>query len=99
MNSYTISKQYAEKDEEKVLKINSFCKQHEISNKLFGKIIEALENTNVIVSNYRTLYEIEIDSDSVHRLKSTFPMIQEARRRINLLNVSTSLQKTVRSIL
>ena len=28
LDCYTISKQYAEKDEEKVLRVNSFCKKH-----------------------------------------------------------------------
>ena len=61
LDSYTLSKQYAEKDEEKVLKINSFCKRHEISSKLFGKIMNALDRNGVIGTNYRTIHEIEID--------------------------------------
>ena len=28
LDCYTISKQYAEKDEEKVIRVNSFCKKH-----------------------------------------------------------------------
>ncbi len=37
--------------------------------------------------------------DSISRLKKQLPMIEEVRRKINLLNVSTSLQKTIRTIL
>lgn len=45
------------------------------------------------------MYEIEIDLDSIGRMKKQFPMIEEVRRKVNLLNVSTGLQKTIRSIL
>ena len=58
LDCYTISKKYAEKDEEKVLRMNSFCKRHEISTKLFSKIIDALEQHGAIATNYRTIYEI-----------------------------------------
>ena len=75
LDCYTISKQYAEKDEEKVLKVNSFCKKHEISSKLFGKIMTALEKNGVIGINYRTIYEIEIDLESISRMKKNLPMI------------------------
>lgn len=40
--SYTISKQYAEKDEEKVIRIATFCRKYEISNKLFDRILDSL---------------------------------------------------------
>lgn len=56
LDCYTISKQYAEKDEEKVLRVNNFCKKYEISPKLFTKIIEALERNGAIGINYRTMY-------------------------------------------
>ena len=75
LDCYTISKQYAEKDEEKVLRTNTFCKKHEISTKLLGKIIDALEKSGVIGINYRTIYEIEIDLDSISRMKKKLPMI------------------------
>lgn len=58
LDCYTISKQYAEKDEEKVIRINTFCRKHEISTKLFGKILDALEKNGVIGVNYRTIYEV-----------------------------------------
>jgi len=32
-------------------------------------------------------------------MKKKLPMIEEVRRKVNVLNVSTSLQKTIRSIL
>ena len=32
-------------------------------------------------------------------MKKQLPMIDEVRRKVNVLNVSTSLQKTIRSIL
>ena len=32
-------------------------------------------------------------------MKKQLPMIEETRRKVNILNVSTSLQKTIRSIL
>ena len=99
LDCYTISKQYAEKDEEKVLRINTFCKKYEISPKLFTKIIDALEKNSAVGINYRTMYEIEIDLDSIGRMKKQFPMIEEVRRKVNLLNVSTSLHKIIRSIL
>lgn len=82
-----------------MIKINSFCKKHEITSKLFGKIINALEKNGVISINYRTIYEIEIDLESISRMKKQLPMIDEVRRKVNILNVSTSLQKTIRSIL
>ena len=56
LDCYTISKQYAEKDEEKVLRMNTFCKKYEISPKLFTKIIDALEKNGAIGINYRTMY-------------------------------------------
>ena len=99
LDCYTISKQYAEKDEEKVIRINTFCRKHEISTKLFGKILDALEKNGVVGVNYRTIYEVEVDMESIPRLKKQLPMVEEVRRKINLLNVSTSLQKTVRTIL
>ena len=37
--------------------------------------------------------------DSIPRLKKQLPNIEEIRRKVNLLNVSTSLQKTIRTIL
>ncbi len=99
LDCYTISKQYAEKDEEKVIRIATFCRKHEISNKLFDRILDSLEKNGVVGINYRTIYEIEVDMDSISRLKKQLPMIEEVRRKINLLNVSTSLQKTIRTIL
>lgn len=53
----------------------------------------------MVAINYRTIYEIEIDMDSISRLKKQLPMIEEIRRKVNLLNVSTTLQKTIRTIL
>ena len=58
LDCYTISKQYAEKDEEKVLRMNTFCKKYEISPKLFTKILNALERNGALAINYRTIYEI-----------------------------------------
>jgi hypothetical protein len=37
--------------------------------------------------------------DSISRMKRQLPMIEEIRRKVNLLNVSTTLQKTIRTIL
>lgn len=37
--------------------------------------------------------------DSISRMKKQLPMIEEVRRKVNLLNVSTTLQKTIRTIL
>lgn len=58
LDCYTISKQYAEKDEEKVLRMNTFCKKYKISPKLFTKILNALEKNGALAINYRTIYEI-----------------------------------------
>lgn len=53
----------------------------------------------MVSTNYRTIYEIEIDIDSISRMKKQLPQIEEVRRKVNLLNVSTSLHKIIRSIL
>ena len=58
LDCYTISKEYAEKDEEKVIKMFNFCKKYEISNKLFSRILSALEKNGVVSVNYRTIYEV-----------------------------------------
>jgi hypothetical protein len=61
--------------------------------------VDALEKNGAIGVNYRTIFEVEIELESISRMKKQLPMIEEVRRKVNVLNVSTSLQKTIRSIL
>ena len=55
--------------------MNTFCKKNQISSKLLDKIVESLRNNSVIGVNYRTIYEIEIDLDSIALMKSKLPTI------------------------
>ena len=76
MNCYSVCKQYAEKDEEKVIRMNAFCRKNQISSRLLTKVIDALQSNGVIGINYRTIFEIEIDIDSIARMKRQLPMIE-----------------------
>ena len=42
MNKYSVTKQIIEKDEEKILKINNFCKINNLTIKNFMRIIDGL---------------------------------------------------------
>jgi hypothetical protein len=57
---YSVSKQFADKNEEKVIRVNWFCKTYDINQKAFQRIINALHKSGVVVKNCKLVYEIEI---------------------------------------
>ena len=61
--------------------------------------MDALDRNGVIESVCRLVYEIEIDEGSLEKLRKSFPDVIEIKRKVNVLNLSTSAQKTTRSIL
>ena len=60
LNCYSVSKQIIEKDEEKNLKINAFCKANSLTIKNFMRIVDGLVEVGMISINCRAIYEIEI---------------------------------------
>jgi hypothetical protein len=56
--------------------MNAFCRKNQISSKTLTKIIDALQSNGVIGINYRTIFEIEIDIDSIARMKRQLPLIE-----------------------
>ena len=53
---YSISKEYATKDEEKVIRINWFCKTFDVSSKNFKKVLEALCKDGVLTQECKLAY-------------------------------------------
>lgn len=45
---YSVSKEFTAKDEEKVIRINWFCKTYEITYKNFKKVVDALCKDGVL---------------------------------------------------
>lgn len=99
LDTYTIAKEYIERDEEKVIRISWFCKTYEISTKVFNRVIDALDRNGVIENVCRLVYEIEVEESSLEKLRKEFSTVVEVKRKVNILNLSTSAQKTTRSIL
>lgn len=60
LEMYSVSKQFADKNEEKVIRVNWFCKTYDINQKAFQRIINALHKSGVVVKNCKLVYEIEI---------------------------------------
>ena len=99
LEPYTVSKQLAEKNEEKVLRIQWFSKRHQLPVRLVNRILGALEQQQVISMNYRTNCEVEVDIESISRMQKHLPEVQEVRRKVDLLSTSTQLGITVRGVL
>lgn len=47
----------------------------------------------------RVIYEIEVEEGSLGLLRKKFPNIIEVKKKVNVLNLSTAVQKTTRTIL
>jgi hypothetical protein len=47
----------------------------------------------------RVIYEIEVEEGSLGLLRKKFPNIMEVKKKVNVLNLSTTVQKTTRTIL
>ena len=73
LTNYSVSKQIIEKDEEKNIKINNFCKTNAISQKNFMRIIDGLVEIGMISINCRAIYEIEIDEDCLQWFRKKYP--------------------------
>lgn len=58
---YSVRKDYIEKDEEKVIRINWFCKNYDVSLKAFKKVIDGLCKSNIVRKDCKLVYEIEIE--------------------------------------
>ena len=55
---YSVAKKYAEKDEEKVIRINWFCKNFDISLRTFKRVIDALCKAEILYKNCKLVFEI-----------------------------------------
>ncbi len=60
LDTYTVTKEYVERDEEKVLKSNWFCKTHEISPRVLNRVLEDLDKNDVIKNLCKVVFEIEV---------------------------------------
>lgn len=58
LTNYSVSKQIIEKDEEKNIKINQFCRNNSISQKNFSRIVDGLVEIGMININCKAIYEI-----------------------------------------
>jgi hypothetical protein len=55
---YSVSKNYVEKNEEKVIRINWFCKTYDIGIKQFKKVIDGLCKNQIVTKDCKLVYEI-----------------------------------------
>lgn len=55
---YSINKHFTEKNEEKVIRINWFCKTYEISPKIFKRIMSGLYISGIVTKDCKLVYEI-----------------------------------------
>ena len=62
-------------------------------------MLEALDRNEIIKCLCRVIYEIEIEESSLWLLRKKFPNVVEVKRKVNILNMSTSAKKTTRAIL
>ena len=99
LDCYSICKEYAERDEEKVIRFNWFCKSHEITSKVLNRVLDALDKSNVIRTICRVIYEIRVDDDCLTSFRKKFPEIPEINKKFNILNYSTEAKKPTRTIL
>ena len=58
LHCYSVSKQFAEKDEEKVIRISWFCQAYDVTPRVFKKVIDALCKCGVILKECKLVYEI-----------------------------------------
>lgn len=58
---YSVSKNYVEKNEEKVIRINWFCRTYDVGIKNFKKVIDALCKNKIVLKDCKLVYEIEIE--------------------------------------
>lgn len=56
--NYSVSKQIIEKDEEKNIKINQFCRNNSITQRNFNRVIDGLVEIGMININCKAIYEI-----------------------------------------
>ena len=61
LDMYSVSKNYVEKNEEKVIRINWFCRTYDVGIKTFKKVIDALCKNKIVFKDCRLVYEIEIE--------------------------------------
>lgn len=58
LEMYSVTKNYVEKNEEKVIRINWFCKNYDIGIKPFKKVIDGLCKMQIVSKNCKLVYEI-----------------------------------------
>lgn len=56
MDMYSVSKMFAEKNEEKVIRINWFCKNNDITLKCFQRIVNGLVRANVVTRDCKLVF-------------------------------------------
>jgi hypothetical protein len=79
--------------------VNWFCKTYDVNQKAFQRIISGLCESGVVVKNCKLVYEIEIEELSLPKFRKLFPQTIEVRKKVNLLNLSTTAQKTTTVLL
>ena len=58
LDCYSIEKEYAERDEEKVVKVNYFCKTYDINMRTLNRVLDNLEENSVTKNLCRVVYEV-----------------------------------------
>jgi hypothetical protein len=79
--------------------VNWFCKTYDVNQKAFQRIINSLSESGVVVKSCKLVYEIEIEELSLPKFRKLFPQTIEVRKKVNLLNLSTTAQKTTTILL
>ena len=73
LSCYSVTKQAIQKNEEKVLRINTFCRTNNVTLKSLYQILECMCSLDIVEKICKLTYEIEISDDCLMRFRQEYP--------------------------